>query len=234
MHVSCSVWMYVCTCSRQFIVLTQVYGPCWLGVWAYSSASTAGVSDAVVCHVRIQVKDMQALLTEKLHMSSNLTIAEGGKRLPQGAAQEEAASGSEGGERVTGVPSFDLPATDSPFWDGSSVAVCPFSAVHWRCTMYPLAELCGETGTHIKGRGSYVVKISEEGKIAAVVVNCRSARACRVVYVSLESEKAIAVPVYDLTQPADTGRLVHRHNIRILYPLHMGSFTQVRPTSTPG
>lgn len=80
--------------------------------------------------------------------------------------------------------------------------------------MYPLAELCGETGTLVKGRGSYVVRISAEGKIAAVVVNCRSARACRMVYVSLESDRAIAAPVYDGTLPGDTGRLViyvHMH-----------------------
>lgn len=150
---------------------------------------------------------MQALLAEKL-LSSNLTAADDDKGPLQEAAQEEAACGSEGRERVTGVPSPMLTALDSPVWDGSSVASCPFSMVHWRCTMYPLAELCGEMGTHVKGKGSYVVRISAEGKIAAVVVNCRLARACQVVYVSLESDRAIAAPVYDSTLPGDTGRLV--------------------------
>ena len=160
-----------------------------------------------VCHLRIQVKDMQALLAEKL-LSSSLTVANDDKGPLQEAAQEEAACGSEGGGRVTGVPSPMLTTHESPVWDGSSVATCPFSTVRWRCTMYPLAELCGETGTLVKGKGSYVVRISAEGKIAAVVVNCRSARACRMVYVSLESDRAIAAPVYDGTLPGDTGRLV--------------------------
>lgn len=197
--------LYICLFKTMFsfIVPTQVYGPCWMVTWAYSSTNTAGKPDMVVCRVRIQVKDMQTLLTEKVLMSSNLTIADADKGLLQEAAQEGEASGSEGEERVTGVPTSKLPAEGSP-----SVALCPFSMVHWRCSVYPLAELCGEIGAHVRGRGSYIVKISAEGKIAAVVVNCRSARACRVVYVSLESEKAIAVPVYDFTQPNDTGRLV--------------------------
>ena len=202
---------YVCACLQGhllFIVPTQVYGPCWLVLWAYSCAPTAGVPDIVVCHLRIQVTDVQAQLAERLHMTFNTTSADDDKGLLHEVAQEEAAGGSEGGEGVTGVPSSVLPTACSPVRGGRSEAICPFSSVHWRCTEYPLAELCGETGTHIKGRGSFVVKMSAEGKIAAVMVNCRSAEACRVVYVSLESDRTISAPVYDCTQPGDTGRLV--------------------------
>ena len=204
--------MYVCTYVGTyvrvfkaifcFIVPTQVYGPCWLVLWVYSRAPTAGVPDIVVCHLRIQVTDVQAQLAQRLHMTFNTTSADDDKGLLHEVAQEEAAGGSEGGEGVTGVPSSVLPTACSPVRGGRSEALCPFSSVHWRCTEYPLAELCGETGTHIKGRGSLVVKMSAEGKIAAVVVNCR------VVYVSLESDRTISAPVYDCTQPGDTGRLV--------------------------
>ena len=200
--------MRVFTAIFCFIVATQVYGPCWLVLWAYSRAPTAGVPDLVVCHLRIQVADVQAQLADRLHMTFNTTAADDDKGLLHEVAQEEAAGGSEGGEGVTGVASSVLPTVCSPVRDGRSETLCPFSSTHWRCTEYPLAELCGETGTHIKGRGSFLVKMSAEGKIAAVAVNCRSTVACRVVYVSLESDRAIAAPVYDCTQPGDAGRLV--------------------------
>ena len=177
-------------------------------LWAFSSTSTTGVPEVTLSRVRIQFKDMQALLVERLMSVDGAIGDDDHKGVLQEAAVEHVAGGGESGERAIDTRSPKLPTQASFVQNHSSVTDCPFSAVHWKCTMYPLAELCGETGVLVKGTGSYIVKISAEGKIAAVVLNCRSARACRVVYVSAESEAAIAAPVYGHTQPDETGRLV--------------------------
>lgn len=156
-----------------------------------------------VHRVRIQCKDMQALLVERLMSVDGAIGDDDYKGLLHELAVEDEAGVSERGERAIDGHNPKLPTQNR-----GSVAACPFSVVHWKCTVYPLAELCGETGVQVKGKGSFMVKISAEGKIAAVVVNCRSARACRVVYVSMVLEAAIAAPVYGSAQHDETGRLV--------------------------